>query len=161
MEKDTSVTIRINSSLRSSLAAFAKDDGTSLSALIESTLLKYAEERRSRPREEKRRHARRPVTIPALVAVPGTQELYSGMILDISHGGLRIALPKGCKVETQENEAEMHLDVHFPLPGEKLLMKVRCRAQRIEEADETMDIGVEFSDCKFDEYLRFTHYLAR
>ncbi len=159
MEKDATVTIRINSGLRKFLSTFAEEDGKSLSALIETTLARYAEERKSRPREEKRRHPRRPVTIPAIVLLPGSREFFSGMILDVSYGGLKISLPKGAQVETQE-DGSVHLDVHFPLPGERLPVGVRCRTERVENADETTDVGASFSDCKFDEYLRLTNYLS-
>lgn len=161
MEKDCSVSLRIGRDLRESLSRIAREEARSLSAIVESILVRYVEERAAAPGKEMRRYRRQDVTLPALVSLSGSGgETYSAMVLDISLAGMKISLPKEFSYQMREDKEGLHLDVRFPIPREKMPVILKCRPVRVEETDVSTDLGTLFADCSFDEYCRVRNYVS-
>ncbi len=98
MRKDVTICFRTSEDLRASLEKVAGGERRSLSSIIETVLYNYLKEKKELRslKNEKRIYGRREVSLPAFVYKRGSKEstLQTGIIFDLSLGGLRFLSPR-------------------------------------------------------------------
>jgi hypothetical protein len=164
MKKDITICFRTSTQIRGSLEKIAEEERKTVSSVIETILYNALKEKKALPAigKEKRKHARKKLAIPALINEIGaeTKEFSQGTILDISLGGVRIAIPRGAKCEISTDNETYELNIVFALPYESRPVNVKCRPQRIADAAEgNLQVGASFVDSDFQSYQTLQRYL--
>lgn len=160
MKKDVTICFRTSELLRQSLEKIAGAERRSLSSIIENILYGYV---KSRPGpkgtgRERRDYSRKEVSFPALVYREDTREstLQTGIVNDISLGGMRISIPHDYPVENNRE-----FNTVFTIPGEKAPIRMRCNIKRIaNEAGNVRECGAAFVDGDFAGYQKLQKYLS-
>ena len=164
MKKDITICFRTTDELRGSLDKVAKEGRRSLSAMIENILYDYLKEKRVSLAmdKEKRRYFRKEVSLPAFVYEAGSEakEAEAGIIGNISLGGLRISVPKECKINITESD-DKELDLLFTLPNEKTPITMKCKPARVNDGDCDLEVGARFVDSDFRSYQKLQNYLIQ
>ena len=164
MKKDITICFRTSDELRTSLEKVAKEGRRSLSAMIENILYDFLKEKRVSPNvdKEKRRYFRKGVALPTFVYETGTEarEAQAGIIVDISLGGLRISVPRDCKIEVNDSEGKQ-LDLLFTLPNEKAPITMKCKPARVSDNSSEIEVGASFVDSDFRSYQKLQNYLIQ
>lgn len=160
MKKDVTICFRTNDELRQSLEKIADGERRSLSSIIENILYKHVNDKMEikGAKNERRRHRRKEVSLPAFIYKRDTKEstLQTGIVIDISLGGLRISIPQNYDAS---NEGEF--DTIFTIPNEKTPIKMKCTIKRIiDGGDETKELGADFVDGDFPSYQKLHQYLS-
>ena len=161
MRKDVTICFRTSEDLRASLEKVAVGERRSLSSIIETVLYNYLKEKKELRslKNEKRIYGRREVSLPAFVYKRGSGEsaLQTGIIFDLSLGGLRISVPQEYDVQ-QEGD----FDTIFTIPNEKMPIKMKCTIKRVlDGTDNTKEIGATFVDGDFSGYQKLHGYLSK
>ena len=159
MKKDVTICFRTSEDLRVSLEKIADGERRSLSSIIETVLFNYLKDRGGLKslKNERRNYPRKEVSLPAFVYKRDSTEasLQTGIILDLSLGGLRISVPQEYDVN-QENE----FDTIFTIPNEKTPIKMKCTIKRIFDGLENMkELAASFVDGDFPGYQKLHKYL--
>ena len=94
---------------------------------------------------EKRRHPRKKVSLPAFVVVPGSHAVHPAMIQDISFGGLRIFVSKESGAEMRHFDPQVHVSILFSLPQEAASVAMTCMPSRLRDGDEEIEVGAFFT----------------
>jgi hypothetical protein len=103
---------------------------------------------------EKRRYLRKKVSAPALVSgLDGT--IHSGMVNDISLGGLHVSLPDSFQCEMRDDSK---ISVVFTLPESARPLTVQCALRHVDSNGQT-NIGATFIDTDFGSYQTLQNYL--
>lgn len=139
--KDAVICFRISRDLRRVLEKISEADRRSLSATIENILHNYADQRGSIVSEEKRRHQRKKIRIPALVSGPDGM-VHGGMLNDISLGGLQVSVAhdRECRIG-----ANSRMSIVFALPESDRPLTMRCLARHTGTGI-SRSIGASFID---------------
>lgn len=160
MRKNVTICFRTNENLRKTLEKVAKTDKLSLSTVIESFIARSLEERKEQKaiEKEKRRYARKQVAAPAFISASGseTKDYKTGVIIDISLGGLRISVPKDHAFDERTSD----FDTLFALPNERRPVNVKCKPQSVFHANGDTQIGASFVDADFNSYQTIRDYLV-
>ena len=92
MKKDSLICFRASRNLHESLAAVAREDRRSLSSTIEMVLTAWLKERKAFQgvAQEKRRHPRKSLSVPAVLNLPEPGRMGIGAITEISLGGVKV-----------------------------------------------------------------------
>jgi hypothetical protein len=159
MKKDVTICFRTSEDLRTSLEKVAEGERRSLSSIIETVLFGYLNDKSGlkNPKSERRNYPRKEVSLPAFVYKRDAKEsaLQTGIIFDLSLGGLRISIPQDYNAE-QEGQ----FDTIFTIPSEKKPIKMKCTVKRIFDGTEnTKEIGADFVDGDFPGYQKLHKYL--
>jgi hypothetical protein len=161
--KTVTICFRTTEDLREALERMGTEERRSLSSTIESILYQYLRDGSLSQRllEEKRRHARKPVSVPALVRQVGMEDggVEAGVVLDISLGGLQISVPHTFRCEIREDKEQARISVIFSLPDHKRPVTVQCAPRHIVPHDGAAMIGASFSDVDFESYQALQNYL--
>ena len=156
MKKLLTICFRTNSNLREALEEIGQKERRSLSTLIENVLYDYMDHMKTlNAGNEKRRHPRKKVSLPAFITGGDVREKETGVIIDLSFGGIKISVPKESTVETWIAP----LNILFALPTEKVPLTLRCLPSRIREVNEDTEVAATFADCDFISYQRLQSYL--
>ena len=160
MKKDVTICFRTNEELKHTLEKIAEVERRSLSSIIENILHGQVKDKveLKGAKKERRRYQRKEVSLPAFVYKHEAKEstLQTGIVINVSLGGLRISIPKEYDVV---NDAEF--DTIFSIPNEKTPVKMRCAIRRIVEGgDSTKELGADFIDGDFPSYQKLHRYLA-
>jgi hypothetical protein len=159
MKKDVTICFRTSDDLRASLEKVANGERRSLSSIIETVLFNYLKDKgeSKSSKSERRNYPRKEVSLPAFVYKRDAKEstLQTGIIFDLSLGGLRVSIPEDYQVE-QEGQ----FDTVFTIPTEKKPIKMKCTIKRILDGTEnTKEIGADFVDGEFPGYQKLHKYL--
>ncbi|HOC46529.1 MAG: PilZ domain-containing protein [Syntrophorhabdaceae bacterium] len=160
MKKDVTICFRTNEELKHTLEKIAEVERRSLSSIIENILHGQVKDKveLKGAKKERRRYQRKEVSLPAFVYKHEAKEstLQTGIVINVSLGGLRISIPKEYDVV---NDAEF--DTIFSIPNEKTPVKMRCAIRRIVEGgDSTKELGADFIDGDFPSYQKLHRYLG-
>ena len=103
---------------------------------------------------ERRRFNRKQVRLPVFIGKVRlkTEELVSGIILDISIGGIRFTIPKRANLEIPPDSETTEFAISFTLPGNLLPINVKCRLKRVIKTAEDVQIGAAFVDTAFSSH---------
>ena len=160
MKKDVTICFRTNEELKHTLEKIAEVERRSLSSIIENILHGQVKDKveLKGAKKERRRYQRKEVSLPAFVYKHEAKEstLQTGIVINVSLGGLRISIPKEYDVV---NDAEF--DTIFSIPNEKTPVKMRCAIRRIVEGgDSTKELGADFIDGDFPSNQKLHRYLG-
>jgi hypothetical protein len=164
MNKDVTICFRTNKTLRQGLEMIAKKEKRSISAIIEKALANHLNESRELANKtEQRRFCRKQVSIPALVKSNSSfsSPLEGGVVLNLSLGGLCIAIPQESSLMTGDEGMESGFEAAFVVPEMSKPIRVLCRRQRIAAENGTIQIGATFVDADFVHYQRLQQYLLQ
>ena len=159
MKKDVTICFRTSDDLRASLEKVADGERRSLSSIIETVLFNYLKDKSGLKnlKSERRNYPRKEVSLPAFVYKRDSKEstLQTGIIFDLSLGGLRVSIP-----EDYDAEQDGQFDTIFTIPTEKTPIKMKCTIKRILDGTEnTKEIGADFVDGDFPGYQKLHKYL--
>lgn len=160
MKKDVTICFRTNEELKQTLEKIAEVERRSLSSIIENMLHSQVKDKveLKGSKKERRRYARKEVSLPAFVYKRDAKEstLQTGIVIDVSLGGLKISIP-----HDYEAVSEGEFDTIFTIPNEKTPVKMRCTIKRVAEGEEsTKELGADFVDGDFQSYQKLHKYLS-
>jgi hypothetical protein len=164
MKKDLTICFRTSSEIRNYLDAIAGQQRLSLSYVIESIIYQHQEQsgQAKKPVDPDRRHyQRKQVMLPAFIGrnLSHVQEFETGSVLDISLGGIRIAVSEKTASKIRPHIESAEYSVIFTLPDQRQPVTVRCRPQSVLDAEEEVQIGAAFVDADFHSYQNLQKYL--
>ncbi|MBA4419158.1 MAG: hypothetical protein C0392_14815 [Syntrophus sp. (in: bacteria)] len=163
MSKDITICFRTSDSLRSALEKISQEERRSLSSTIETILYKHLENKRELKRieKEKRRYERKKVSAPALISSFSSDDkaFKSGIVLDISLGGLQISIPDNYQYEIKEDSINSRISIVFPLPEDKKPLTMQCIPRHVYHSNNDTTIGASFIDPDFSSYQSLQNYL--
>ena len=159
MKKDVTICFRTSDDLRNSLEKVAEGERRSLSSVIETVLFNFLKDKIGirNSKNERRNYPRKEASLPAFIYKRDSKEstLQTGIIFDISLGGLRVSIP-----QDYEAEQNTEFDTIFTIPTEKTPIKMKCTVKRIlEGAENTKEVGANFVDGDFPGYQKLHRYL--
>ena len=163
MAKDITVCFQTDSETVDALEKIAREDGQTVSTVIESVIRHYLRDNREcRGLHQSRRCLeRKKVRIPAFVGDPGWQrkDFVRGNILDISFGGIQVSIPKGTKMEIQSDGDPREMRVIFSLEDCPWPVHLKCQPRRASESGEEVLIGASLIDPDHYTYTTLQKHL--
>ncbi len=162
MNRDARISCRTTKGVRKGIEGFASKEGRSISAAIEVILTGFLRGRHVlKDNSEKRRYARRPLSIPALVkgADSVTSALESAVVLDISLGGMCISMPEEEKSLVGSEGGNTRFEAAFVLPDVQKPVRLLCKRERITASGGNLRIGASFVGGDFAYYQQLQQYL--
>jgi hypothetical protein len=163
MKRDARIYCRTNEKLRDQLESFAAQENRSVSSIIEFALAEFF---RNRPEmrdeaDEKRRYRRKSVSIPALVKASAKEEatLESGMVMDLSLGGLCLAVTKESAADIGDGATSKRFEAAFVLPGIRKPVRILCKRERVTQLGDGCCVAASFVGADFDYYHHLQEYL--
>ena len=163
MKKPITICFRTSEELRNALETVAREDRRSLSSMIELVLTDYLKRNRDfsdRDQVERRRYPRKQVNVAAYVRISGgdiTQ--HGGVILDVSLGGIAIAVPNECALKISKGE-KSPFEASFVFPSEREPVRLVCKPERVVPSNGNAYVGASFVDADFTAYQRLQQYLV-
>ncbi len=155
------ICFRATPDLRDRIQQVATKEKRSLSNVIEIMLGEALKTRSTDPARERRKDARRKCDFPALIRKSELPEAHAGMILDLSLTGMKVSLPsKAFPENEQKAPAFGHILVTFSVPEDNSTVTVECAPEWTSRKNGTMNLGVSFADCAFNDYRRIQKYLT-
>ncbi len=131
--------------------------------MIESILYQFLEQTKGAKHTdtEKRRYQRKKVAVPALIRQVGTEDesLLAGVILDISLGGLQIAVPDTFELGIRKDKEDPRISVVLTLPDGSKALTVECVPKHATPSNGETAVGASFSNADFDNYQMLQDYL--
>ena len=142
--KDMTASFLSDIEIRRAVEKTARDDNRSVSYVIESIIRSYFKENKTLNSidEKRRRFERKPTGISCFIGSSDTQarDLITATIMDISHGGLRISIPKASDLDIKNIFAETFV-VIFTLPNCNWPIRIECRSQRVFDHEDEVHVG--------------------
>lgn len=130
----------------------AKENNQSVSYVIESIIRSYFMDNKTLQHidEKQRRFERKCTGFSCFIGNADSQarDLITATIMDISHGGVRISIPKGPDFDIKSVFDETFV-VIFTLPNCNWPIKLECRSQRVFDHKDEVHIGANIinPDC--------------
>ncbi len=164
MRKTVTICFRTSEELKKSLEAAAKKDNRSVSSTIETIIYEFLKGKQELKASgsERRRYERRTVSIPAFLYESESSEknFMSGLIVDISLGGMKISIAKDPAVEAYRSGESPQFEALFALPNEVRPVNVRCKTCRVVDTNGDVHVGATFIDSDFNSYQTLQRYLV-
>lgn len=159
VNKDVTICFRTSAKVQTALKSEAERDQVSVSGLINSLLNDFLNTKSS---SEKRRHGRKSANIPVIIngeTVSG-KVLLTGVIQDVSLGGVRIAIPKH-EQATMVIEADIKdFEIVFRLPdGSTRPVSMVCKPSRVSAVGEELMVGAAFQDGDLQSYFEIQNFV--
>jgi hypothetical protein len=161
MNKESIICFRTSRSLHDSLVRAAKKDRRSLSAFIETILIHSMQKKKALEKAgfERRRHSRKPLTVPAVIHPANRGQMTLGIIEEISLGGVGFILPKDHLHPFSIDAPNMRFEIVFNLPPETKPIRLVCETMRAVDTENGLRIGALFVDADFKSYQGVQAYL--
>jgi len=163
MKRDVMICFRTSVAVRESLQKISGEQSRSVSKLIESLIYRYVQLYQKRNGDEdtsaeRRQFERKKVSLPAFVGSADSKadKFESGIVQDLSFGGIRFSLSRAAKMESLEDQ---HVCVIFTLPHEHQLVTVKCLPHRIDDQGNSLQISAELLDVDFTSCKALQRYL--
>jgi len=150
-KKDVMYSMRMSRTVRDGLARAAEKECRSVASLLNKIVTDYltAHGYLDHPVEirEKRRFPRKKVALPARCQMPQSSShgVHSGVVLDISEGGLRLSYPAGTGPHVSAYEGLPDFAVELQLPHNNRV-ELRCRTRHIRFSGDELQVGAAFED---------------
>jgi hypothetical protein len=139
--KDAMICFRIGKRLRMALERISEEDRRSLSSTVEYILHDHIARRAlDSVGKERRRHARRTISEPALLRDAGGLT-YPGTACDVSAGGICISAPSDFPAEVGSE-----MSVVFALPYIESPLTVKCAPSHMRPQAGRVRLGASFID---------------
>jgi hypothetical protein len=161
MKKDMMICFRTTEMLHKSLEARARKEKRSVSSTIEIILTEHFRTSSDLGKDgERRRYARKPVRLPALVKPANADAArYGGVVLDISLGGLHLSFPTECARDVCGSEGQSRFEIAFVVPEASKPIRMACLPRRVEPSNGDVHVGASFVDADFVHYQQLQQYL--
>ncbi|HYA14630.1 MAG TPA: response regulator [Syntrophales bacterium] len=120
----------------------------------------YPEFYKKKVEQEKRHYPRKKVTLSALISTTESNDkalLQTGLVLDISLGGVRISMPGSCKIE--ENRKRCNISITFTLPNSEAPVTIECLPRYVLHSNSETYIGTSLVDSDVESYKTLQKYL--
>lgn len=164
--------IYINEQVLDKLEVLAGKNNLSLSTLLNHVFTRYLENNKyTAPDIEQRRFARRKLVTPSLIYEQirrggGGEEAdmgryFSSTILDISMGGLMLAMPAGNNGKLELLKMKSDFEVISYLSGSETLFRFKCRPEHVEKNDHAVKVGASFIEGENPQVQELEGYLAK
>jgi hypothetical protein len=139
--KNMSASFLTDEGIRHALMKSAREKNLSVSYVIEQIVRDYFRKNKSFD-EKRRRFERKSASFSCFIGGSDTHasDLINATILDISHGGVRIAIPKGSAFDIKKICDET-IVVIFSLPNFNWPVRLECRLQRVFDHEDEVHIG--------------------
>lgn len=122
----------------------------------------YPEFYKKRVGEEKRHYPGKKVSFSALVSTPdsdGKASLQTGLVLDVSLGGLQISISCAYNFEIGEDRNTCNISIAFTLPNSKVPITIQCLPQYVLRSNNETYIGASLVDTHIESYKTLQKYL--
>lgn len=143
-KKDMTASLISDVEIRRAVEKIAREDNRSVSYVVESIVKNHFSENKilKYPDEKRRRFERKSTGFSCFIGGADTQarDLITATIMDISHGGLRVSIPKGADLDIKNFLDEMFV-VIFTLPNCNWPIRLECKPQRIFDHEDEVHIG--------------------
>jgi hypothetical protein len=149
------------SALRTIASAEQLSDSEVARRIVLAHLDHHAQDGRTED-DDRRKYQRKPSQIPVVIQIHYSNEnnrIMSGVILDISVGGVKISLPKGSKANMEILEDSSHLEILFRFPEEADPAIFTCLPKRADLDNDELHIGAVFVDGKFSSQQALYRYI--
>jgi len=159
LNKDVTICFRTSAKLQAGLRAAAEHGQVNVSSLINSLLSDYLD---SRSRTDKRRHNRKGTSIPVIIhgETDAGKVLLTGVIQDVSLGGVRISVPKSGQRSLSITADAKNFEIVFRLQdGSTRPVSMICKPARVSPAGDSMQIGASFQDGDLQSYFEIQNFL--
>ena len=165
----STITFRLDYSLKKGLCAYAEKQGRSLSSLIQQSLQDLLDslERGIVPvrlaREDKRKHLRKEILLPARWRIrKGHKVLEHDVLLkNISVGGAYTEYINGQGFKILDDLTESPLELVVRMPFAKEPLAIDCEARRISIAAGSIGVGLRFIGVLSEKKITFKGGLSR
>jgi hypothetical protein len=148
-QKSFTASFLADEEIRHALMKTAKEKNLSVSYVMEQIIRDYFKGNKSFD-EKRRRFERKSSSFSCFIGRTDTHasDLINATILDISHGGLRVSIPKGSAFNVNDIVDENFV-VIFSLPNFNWPVRLECRPQRIFDHEDEVHIGAAIinPDC--------------
>lgn len=159
VNKDVTICFRTNAKVQAALKAEADRDQVSVSGLINGLLNNYL---KAKTGSDKRRHGRKEASIPVIIngeTVSG-KVLLTGIIQDLSLGGVRIAVPKHEQATLTITADVRNFEIVFRLPdGSTRPVSMICKPSRVSAEGDDVQIGAVFQDGDLQSYFEIQNFV--
>lgn len=163
MASDNTISFQTDSDTVSALEKIAREGGQNVSAVVESIVRHYLKDNRDcRGLHQNRRCLeRKKVRIPAFIGDPRWQRknFESCSILDISFGGVLVSVPKGTKIEFENDGSSREVRIIFTLEDCPWPVNLKCHLKRVNEADDEVRMGATLVDPDFHTFTTLQRHL--
>jgi len=156
IKKDNTICFQTSSEIKSFLEKIAEKENQSVSSVVESLICGYFKNDKAVAGifQNRRRFERKKTCIPAYIGDTRWQrhDFVSGTILDISFGGIRMAIPKGTRVDIHDVGASDEFSVIFSTPTSLWPISVKITPQRVSESADEIQFGASLINPSFQAY---------
>lgn len=153
MKKDVIYSMRMNRQVRDALKKVARKKHRTVASLLDKIISDYLEKEGYIDlhgiREERRRHARKKITLPGKLYLQTDTQLqdFPSVILDLSAGGVLLTYPKGSSgVRVNSIEELPAFQLSFELPNTRESLSFNCSARHISVNGEEIKVGATFQN---------------
>ena len=150
MTQDYKTSVQLESEIISRLEPIAQSRGITLDHLVYEILENYVQQSPllSESKQERRKHKRKPVQIPAMVYEQSHQEnigrYFSATILDFSLEGSRVAFPLTVQGKLDFLQESSHFELICMIPDSEGLSRFKCQPIYSMKKDQTLQVGNRF-----------------
>jgi hypothetical protein len=119
---------------------------------IRSYFERYGDSNNADNTTDKRLYKRKNVDLPAVIQIfsKGNQVRFSsGIVLDLSLGGIKLSIPKGIEHTIKDHADGMVIEVMFKMEDSTAPAIFKCKPRRVERGCEDLKVGAEFIDGAF------------
>jgi hypothetical protein len=165
VQKDTVYSMRMNSKVREALKRAAKKEYRTVASLLDKIITDYLEKEgfllRPEFGAERRKFPRRKITLPAKTYLGAESKAasISGVVLDISKGGVLVTYAKGTNISFTSKGELPHLRVCFALPRARRDLSFECKACHMREEGHEIQVGASFINPGEKDLQRLSTYL--
>jgi hypothetical protein len=162
MSRDITMFFRTDQKLCRELETIARHENRSVSSAIATILTGYVKQQHeSAARVEKRRYARKEVSVPAMVKSfdSSTPAFDEGLVLDLSLGGLCVSFPTDTASGWGKNGSSSRFETTLALPETGRPVTVLCERRWTVPVIGGSHVGASFIDADFTDYQQLQEYL--
>jgi hypothetical protein len=84
---------------------------------------------------------------------------FSGVILDLSLGGVLVTYPKGCEIKIPSIGELPSFKLSFQLPRTEEPLCFLCEARRMSDTGNEIHVGATFKDTDGEDFQKLQAYL--
>jgi hypothetical protein len=164
MKKDVVYSMRISRTVREALKRAAKEDRRSVASLLDKIITDYLKTRGflkgAEFNDERRRFPRKKIPLPAKSFFKtGPQEVFPGVIHDVSLGGVMVGYAKGSEIRFNSKGKLPDFELCFELPRTEAPLCFECDARHMRDVGNEIQVGVAFRNPKTNDVEKLRDYI--
>ncbi|HAA05683.1 MAG TPA: hypothetical protein DCE18_20280 [Syntrophobacteraceae bacterium] len=165
MKKPVMFCMRMSSTMRDVLKIAAEKDHRSVTSLLHKIIADYLAEAglplTANTAADRRRFPRKRVVLPArtYLTTEKATETASGLVLDLSMGGVLLAYPKGSKLNITSIRGVPGFELSFQLPESRDKLSFNCSTRHMYDLENEIQVGAAFDDADENQLQTLRSYL--